>query len=61
MGLLIVKRPLERRSYAHHVRNTVTIGRGVGNILLATDDLVSEYHTSIVWVTLLRGTDLLDC
>jgi hypothetical protein len=47
LGLLIVKRPLERRGYAHHVRGAVTIGRRAGNILLATDDLVSEYHTSI--------------
>jgi hypothetical protein len=47
LGLLIVKRPLERRGYAHHVRGSVTIGRRAGNILLATDDLVSEYHTSI--------------
>jgi hypothetical protein len=47
LGLLIVKRPLERRGYAHHVRGSCTIGRRAGNILLAADDLVSEYHANI--------------
>lgn len=47
LGLLIVKRPLERRGFAHHVRGSCTIGRRAGNVLLATDDLVSEYHAII--------------
>ncbi len=50
LGLLIVKRPLERRGYAYHVRGSSTIGRRTGkpgDVLLAADDLVSEHHAIV--------------